>query len=266
MSGVSMSRMKPTLSRPSWLSVPAHCLALTMALTVAGGAAASDVESDTVDPHVPKWINRELAPGSPEFFKVCHDQTYALCAVASCYVFDQVAYCKCDVETGDSISLPYDVDGEDVCGVNGGGPANGYMVSTFSVPESVLRGGDMALYTCPAGKSDGAYAQCDGGLCFTSTEGSPSFPGLGEVGPGQIVCSCPITIANPDSAGFGYQIAGPYPCEDDFFANCESAKTNARTGTTIPVGAPTGTARILALLLDGRPAPRLNRCRAPGQD
>src|ERR1044072_2982005 len=41
----------------------------------------------------------------PSPFVVCEDQKYALCAEASCFVFDGVAYCKCDVLKGDSISL-----------------------------------------------------------------------------------------------------------------------------------------------------------------
>jgi hypothetical protein len=246
-------------------SVRALCPALAMVMTIPGVATATDLDSGTASPRVPSSVNRELEAGLPELFKICHDQTYALCAVASCYVFNQVAYCKCDVESGDSISLPFDVDGEDVCDVNANGPANGYIVSTFSVPDLVLQGGDTALYTCRAGASDGAYAQCDGGLCFTSTEASPSFPGFDEpLTDGQIICSCPITIADPDQATFGYQIAGPFPCEDSFFENCQSVKTNNRTGTHIPVGAPTGTARILALLLNGPPVPPLNVCPSPG--
>ena len=165
----------------------------------------------------------ELAPRSPKIFKICHDQTYALCAVASCFVLNQVAYCKCDVKSGDSISLPFKFDkGEDVCTVNAEGADNGYMVSTFSLPPSVVApGGDTALYNCPAATSDGAYAQCDGGLCFTSTEGG-SFPGFDKpLKKGEIVCSCPITVANPSTAKIGYQIAGPYPCQKSFFANCE---------------------------------------------
>ena len=34
-------------------------------------------------------------------FKVCKDQTYALCAGAKCNVVDGVAYCQCDVKHGD---------------------------------------------------------------------------------------------------------------------------------------------------------------------
>ena len=98
---------------------------------------------------------------------------------------------------------------------------NGYMVSTFSVPDSVVApDGNQALYTCPAGTSNGAYAQCDGGLCFTSTE-AQSFPGFSEpLTDGEIICSCPITVADPATARIGYQIAGPYPCQKSFFKNC----------------------------------------------
>lgn len=239
-------------------------IVLGIALIMAAVAPASATGSDRASPRVIRSVAPELSAGSPEFFKICQDQTYALCAVASCYVFDQVAYCQCDIESGDSISLPFEVDGEDVCDVNANGPANGYMVSLYSVPESGLAGGDVALYTCPAGRSDGAYAQCDGGLCFTSTEASPSFPGFDEpLADNQIICSCPITVADPDSANFGYQIAGPYPCEADYFENCSSSKTNKRTGTTIPVGSAAGSALILSVLLNGRPAPDFNRCPSP---
>jgi hypothetical protein len=202
-----------------------------------------------------------IAKAAPEF-KICNNQRYALCAVASCFVFDQVAYCKCDVKTGDSISLPYNYSGGDVCTVNAQGPGNGYMVSTFSVPESVLEGGNKALYTCPASTSDGAYAQCDGGICFTSTRGQ-KFPGFDRrLNNNEIICSCPITSANPSQAFVGHQIVGPLPCQDSFFANCQSAKAHTRTGGTVYVGAPTGSARILARELTGT-VHNINHCRAP---
>jgi hypothetical protein len=240
------------------------CLALILLLTPSDGAVVAAGEAPTLDRVVSGSVARELRDGTPEFFRICRDQIYALCAVASCVVFNQVAYCKCDVESGDSISLPFEFDGQDVCDVNAAGPENGYMVSTFSVPEAVLEGGDMALYTCRADTSDGAYAQCDGGLCFASTEGSPTFPGFEEpLAEGEIVCSCPITTADPNQAYFGYQIAGPYPCEDSFFENCQSAKTNKRTGSIIPVGAPTGVPRVLSDLLNGLLGPWLNVCPSP---
>ena len=96
-------------------------------------------------------------------FKVCKDQTYALCAGEKCNVFDGVAYCQCDVKHGDSVSLPFPTgNGEDVCSINAAGTDNKYMVSTYSLPEQIAspQGGG-AVYTCPGDTSDGAYAQCD---------------------------------------------------------------------------------------------------------
>jgi hypothetical protein len=200
----------------------------------------------------------------PHFFKICPGQTYALCAVASCFVLNGLSYCKCDVKSGDSISLPFNYDdGEDICSINAEGADNGYMMSTFSFPESVRAPyGDKALYDCPAKTSTGAYAQCDGGVCFTSTEGQ-SFPGFAEpLKEGEIICSCPTTVADPETARTGYQIAGPYPCERSFFRNCKRATANTKTGSQTYVGAPTGSARFLTRELYGH-VPPLNECRLP---
>ncbi len=69
-------------------------------------------------------------------FKVCKDQTYALCAAARCNVVDGVAYCQCDEKHGDSISLPFPMGkDQDVCSINAAGASNNYMVSTYSLPE-----------------------------------------------------------------------------------------------------------------------------------
>ena len=207
-------------------------------------------------------IAAQTAP--PGFFKICRNQTYALCATASCTVINQVAYCNCDVKKGDSISLPLKVDGQDVCSVNAQGAENGYMVSTFSLPEEVRApNGNRALYTCPAGASDGGYAQCDGGVCFTSSQGK-SFPGFkNALGAANIICACPITLPDPTKAPVGFQIAGPYPCDDSWFRYCKSAVANTRTGSTVMVGAPTGTARFLTRRLYGS-VPPLHQCPAPG--
>jgi hypothetical protein len=125
----------------------------------------------------------------PGLFKVCDNQHYALCAAATCFVFDQVAYCNCDVEYGNSISAPYNFDGENVCSVNAQGTDNGYLVSTYSLPASVVAGGNQAIYTCRGGTSNGAYAQCDGGICFDSTRGQ-SFPGFAQpLQSNEIICS-----------------------------------------------------------------------------
>lgn len=195
-------------------------------------------------------------------FKVCKNQTYALCAAARCNVFDGVAYCECDVKHGNSISLPFAMGkDEDVCSINAAGARNNYMISTYSLPEAIASPqGGSAVYTCPADGS-GAYAQCDGGICFTSTE-EKMFPGFDKPVPkGKIICSCPITLAsaNPQS----YQILGPYPCDQSFFRYCNGATANAKTGSTIYVGAPTGTAQALAVLLNGK-VPPVNECSPPG--
>lgn len=206
---------------------------------------------------------QNAANSSASTFIVCSDQTYALCATASCFVFDQVAYCECDIENGDSISLAdsFDNGNKNVCTVNAEGASNGYMVSAYSLPDSLVApSGNMALYNCKAG-SNGAYAQCDGGVCFTSSSGN-SFPGFdAPLTDSQIICSCPITVANPD-ANLGFQIAGPYPCQKSFFKNCKLAATNKKNGSTIYVGAPTGTAVLLTKSLNGS-VPALNKCPYP---
>jgi hypothetical protein len=194
-------------------------------------------------------------------FTICQDQTYALCATSRCTVFDGVAYCRCDVKQGDSISLSLRyAPGKNVCNANAQGVRNGYMISTFSVPPSVIKGvGNKALYSCPASTSNGAYAQCDGGYCFKSSRGQ-HFPGFrAPLRQDEIICSCPITKPDPASAKIGFQIVGPYPCQQSFFANCQSPPATGLTGSMIYVGAPTGVPRILARELNGR-VPPLNTC------
>ena len=81
-------------------------------------------------------IDKVLDKMAGQSFKVCKDQTYALCAAARCNVYDGVAYCQCDVKHGDSISLPFPMGkNEDICSVNAAGANNKYMISTYSLPE-----------------------------------------------------------------------------------------------------------------------------------
>src|SRR5579863_3796987 len=151
-------------------------------------------------------------------FAICHDQKYALCAEASCFVYDGVAYCKCNSLNGDSISLQLSfstpLGTRNVSSVNRQGRTNGYMISTFSFPNNVQKGGPAAVYTCPGSADSGsgvsapvAYGQCDGGFCFKSTR-NQIFPGLGKLSDDEIICSCPIsTGATPGSSdSLGYQI------------------------------------------------------------
>ena len=194
-------------------------------------------------------------------FKVCQNQTYALCASARCNVYDGVAYCQCEVKKGNSISLPFPMHKGDVCEVNAKGPINRYMVSTYSLPEELIApNGKRAIYHCGGGPSEGAYAQCDGGMCFASTEGK-SFPGFDKPIPkGQIICACPITTASGAAVVVGHEIMGPYPCDKSYFKYCVSDVANTKTGSTIYVGAPIGTAAALTALLTGKPTPPLNEC------
>ncbi|MDQ6703632.1 MAG: hypothetical protein M3Z96_11295 [Pseudomonadota bacterium] len=198
-------------------------------------------------------------------YAICRNQTYALCAEASSFVFNNLAYAECQIEHGNSISAPpfnYPVVNplgqpqQNICTLNGQGVGNGFMASTFSLPTDALKGGTGAVYTCPAG-STGAYAQCEGGICFKSTSGK-SFPGFPLLKQNEIICSCPITKAINNGDPFGYQIFGPYPCQQDYFKNC-TAVTNELNGTIIPVGAPTGAARILTITLTGT-NPQVNEC------
>lgn len=197
--------------------------------------------------------------GDDDPFAICTKQRYALCASSSCLVYNEVAYCKCDVERGKSISEADTIDEGNICAVNRAGYGNGYMMSTYSLPEAAVRGGNAAIYTCPGSSSDGAYAQCDGGFCFASTRGR-RFPGFDRKLKGnEIICSCPITVADPSQDQIGYQFVGPYPCQQSYFDYCQSATANTQTGSQIVVGAPTGTARLLTELLDGS-VPPLNHC------
>ncbi|MDX2166919.1 MAG: hypothetical protein SF182_07650 [Deltaproteobacteria bacterium] len=192
-------------------------------------------------------------------FAICTKQRYALCAAAECLVYNQVAYCNCDVERGNSISEADAIASGDICDVNRAGYGNGYMMSTYSLPEAVIAGGDQAVYTCPGETSDGAYAQCDGGVCFASTR-ARRFPGFAtRLKANDIICSCPITVADPQQSSIGYQFIGPYPCQESYFDYCRRDTANTRTGSHILVGAPTGTPRLLTMELNGS-VPPLNHC------
>ena len=232
-------------------------------------------------------LDPSLDPEPP--FVICKKQRYALCAAASCFVYDGVAYCKCDILRGDSISLQLSysspVGEQNVCDVNRQGKTNGYMVSTFSLPNDVTKGGRAAVYTCPGSADAGsgviapvAYGQCDGGICFKSSTGQ-RFPGFaGRLDDDEIICSCPISSGSTpgSSDSFGYQVFGPYHptapkgsrCDASACASCSVPNPTAN-GTTLSVGAATGVPKFLALQLDGPPLPDINEClctctQAPG--
>jgi hypothetical protein len=220
-------------------------------------------------------------------FLILEDQSYALCATASCFSFNQLVYCKCDLLKGDSISESFEYNGnkKNICTLNQQGQKNGFRASTFSFPEDVeYPNGKQALYTCPGelnndvqGGSEvaiGSYGQCDGGICFTSTRWH-TFPGFfRRLKINEIICSCPIATncERLTSDSLGYQISGPYPgeckvescekCNAAAVTNCEVPNPLIEIGIQkdIPVGAPTGIPELLAcLLLDGN-VPDANSC------
>jgi hypothetical protein len=223
-------------------------------------------------------LDPPLDPEPP--FVVCEKPDYALCAAASCFIYDGVAYCKCDIKRGDSISLQLTYSSptgeQNVCDVNQQGKTNGYMMSTFSLPTNVKKGGSAAVYTCPGSADAGsgvsapvAYGQCDGGFCFKSTR-AQKIPGFtGHLQHDQIICSCPISTdaTSGSSDSFGYQIFGPYNPQAPIGSRCDASACAAcsvpnptANGTTLPVGAPTGGGKFLSLKLNGPPLPDINEC------
>lgn len=200
------------------------------------------------------WLAAPFAAqaAAPAPYAICSNQTYALCASASAFVYQDVSYAKCIIKRGDSISAPPltyvdNAQVKNICDMNAEGVPNGYMMSTFSLPQEVKKGGSKALYTCPGGSTAG-YAQCDGGTCFKSSTGK-YFPGVGMVGNDEIICSCPITTPTTSNAPFGYQFIGPFPCQERAFSVCSQ---NVGNGSIIPVGSPPGAGRILTEALYGR--------------
>ena len=172
------------------------------------------------------------APSPEEFvsskFKPMADQTYALCAGAISFNFDGVTYAKCRLKKGNSIAAAHTYPGGDALTVNKQLTDTGpYMVSTYSPPDPK----NYALYTC---ERDGAFAQCNGGLCYRY---DGDFPGVGNVGSNEVICSCPITYKKTT-----YHVTGPAQCPTTRAAYdniCGSGKRADVTadGTILHIGA-----------------------------
>lgn len=214
-----------------------------------------------------------VSTGQPERF--------ALCAAATCWMLDGVAYCKCDVMNEPSISIAFNYtqagQSKNVCDLLLESVNNGFTVSTYATPRQVETDYDRkteklgpakALYTCATKDNADAYgAQCDGGICFNSTQGQ-KFAELGQLKPNEIICSCPPTL-NPTKR---FQIAGPWKCEPGaanenneccdkaFYEDMCRVTDISNTGTRIAVSAPAGSAVSLSTILDGE-KPTLNSCR-----
>jgi len=181
----------------------------------------------------------EATPPPGAFLTTCQNRTYALCAKSECTVLNGVAYCKCSIEHGTSIGLTQRYDGKNVCDLMVEGKGSGYIVSTYSPPPQLLApNGDLAVYQCSRATATGARAQCDGGLCYRSTRGKP-FLKFKKLTRDEIICSCPIYTADPQTPGVGYEVLGPYPCEKSWFKYCDRETANTRDASTLYVGAPT---------------------------
>ena len=97
-------------------------LAVGIILTTGGSA--------TADPPKPSCTPLTTEEGT--VFEILNNQTYALCAVSHCFVFNEVAYCKCDVEFGESVSLALEYDKDkNVCTINEKGVKKGLYDKHF---------------------------------------------------------------------------------------------------------------------------------------
>jgi len=186
------------------------------------------------------------------------DQTFAFCGLSTCWVYNDVAYCKCYIKDEDSISLTLESPQQgNATTINEAGVGNGYMLSTFynsPAANKATENPTMAVYNCPDG-STGAYAQCDGAFCFNSATAPASYPSFGQLQSNEIMCSCPITYYVAGSPPF--QIGGPFDssakdgCTQSIFNDYCGPTQNLtsygtlQNGDTIAVGAPNGGAKAL---------------------
>jgi len=169
------------------------------------------------------------------------NQKYALCAGAVTFNFDGITYARCRLKDGNSLAEKHTYKGGNAETVNkiGNAPGNGtFLVSTYSPPST----DEYALYSCP---SSGAYAQCNGGICFTNTSGN-EFPGLGRLASNEIICSCPITVAKD------YHVTGPAKCPTsrsayDKICSKGSEKAVTKDGASLYIGAGGPPATTLAM-------------------
>lgn len=198
--------------------IPLLSLLTLMMATIAPASAA-----DKVNPFTPLW-----------------NQEYALCAGAVTFNFDGITYAKCRKLLGDSLGLTHAYPpNNNVQTVNNMGIASGtYIVSTYSPPSPQ----EYALYDC---KAQGAFAQCNGGICFSNTSGS-AFPGVGPVADNEIICSCPITTTA------NYHVTGPADCPDtraEYDRICGKGSKKAKTadGVSLYIGAGGAPSATLAM-------------------
>jgi hypothetical protein len=208
----------------------------------------------------------KTCPGLPGKYVILENQPYALCAGAPSVNFNAITYAKCSILHGNSLSIPQTFPFPslrpkgNISTVNQGAPeSGGYIVSTYSPPAGAIVGpsSSLAVYTCEAGTA----AQCDGGICFTSTTGKSS-PLWGPVDNNEIICSCPVvTLPIP------FEVMGPFPCPATaagFDRVCGTRVSAINNGATIYIGGPAGGFVKGAACLTGI-TPNFNTCTRPEQ-
>ena len=166
----------------------------------------------------------------PDPLTALENQPYALCAGAISFNFNGITYAKCRKKDGDSLGITHSYPvRNNIQTVNdiGALDTNPFIVSTYSPPDNEV----YALYSC---NKSGAYAQCDGGICFTNTSAT-TFPGVGFVAENEIICSCPISTANR------YHVWGPADCPKtaqayDNICGAGSKKEVIKDGVILRIG------------------------------
>lgn len=210
--------------------------ALRSSLAMAGGILALTTISAQLPLHAQNATAGPVSadPKVREFLKKItpliplRDQPYALCAGAVTFNFDGITYARCQAMDGNSIGVRHRYNGGDATTVNTlGNSNNGFFLSTYSPPTT----GEFAMYHC---KGQGSFAQCNGGVCFASTQGK-AFPGLGTLNSDQIVCSCPIKTEK------NYSVWGPSNCptsasQYDAICSAGSERTTTKNGVSLRVG------------------------------
>jgi hypothetical protein len=89
-----MNASSQTIKSRLQLSLPVGALCMALAMV------AARAESPGVLPD-----NSQMGNVAP--YAICKNQTYALCAEASSFVFNNLAYAECEIEYGNSISAPH---------------------------------------------------------------------------------------------------------------------------------------------------------------
>jgi hypothetical protein len=88
------------------MNAPSQTIESRLQMSLSVGAlcmAPAIVAAHAESPGVPPGNSQR---GNVVPYAICKNQTYALCAEASSFVFNNLAYAECQIEHGNSISAP----------------------------------------------------------------------------------------------------------------------------------------------------------------